>query len=183
MTSQHFTGKITVTQHAVSRAICRMGATHKNAEQLIRDNLRQARMVDDAVISKEYPTSARRMFAHKGYVFIVAQDEDTVITVLKVEPSTEIRSEMEKHAQRIITRIKKEASREIRRLSLKRGELAVQLAETELKHLRTNVTRLKRRFDDEIAKLRAEITQLSEEIEAINIERTAKLKAVSAYLL
>ncbi|MDT2238385.1 hypothetical protein P7H12_21540 [Paenibacillus larvae] len=70
--------KIEVTHHAVEKAVTSLRINRKIANEWVRSNVKKARYIADIIAEDGTPS---RLFAGGGVLFILAQDNDIVITL------------------------------------------------------------------------------------------------------
>ncbi len=179
---EHFRGrKITVTPHAIRRAVDHFGVKQEAAALYVVNRVLKSTLVDSNVLSDD--GNPGRLFAHQGVAYVIAPDSDTVITLY---PQTlapeELRESVEKTLIRELRKAQRKEAAEIKRLSIAKAELAVERAEAELRKLKTNSKRVFEKLTDRIAEIDVEITGINESIRRVTREKTTFAKGVCAFV-
>jgi hypothetical protein len=177
----HFTGKIFVTPHALDRVVEHFGITRSQAPVFVMDNLRKASLVSANVISDKGDSA--RMFAYRRMLFIVDLTEATVITVHpQHEASESIRNPIERIIQRAVKSAERHEQREIKRLTVRKGELHVERAECDLRRIKSESIRVISDMSDKISGIDAEIQRIEREVFEVKREKKTIMKSVAAYI-
>jgi len=178
----HFTGKIFVTPHALDRVAQHFGVERSAAPMWVMDRLRKSSLVDPEVIGED--NIPRRLFVYQRVAYIVAQHEDTVVTVYPQENAPEdVRSNVGKVLLRALKTAQRIEKRELRRLTIEKAELNVRRAELELRKLQTNLVMLQRKIDDELTLIAAEIKRVDSEMFVAKREKSSLAKGICAYVM
>jgi ribosomal protein L20 len=177
----HFIGKIFVTPHALDRVTQHFGVDRAGAPMWVMDRLRKASLVDPDVIGED--GVSRRLFVYQRVVYIVAQNEDTVVTVYQQETAPEdVRGNVGKVLTRALKAAQRAEQRELRRLAIERAELNVRQAGLELRRLQTNLATVKRKIDEELVGIAAEMSRIEAEVYAVKREKSTLAKGICAYI-
>lgn len=177
----HFTGKIFVKPHALDRATEHFGVERGQAPMWVMDRLRKAALVDPDVIAED--GNRGRLFAHKRIAFIVAPGEDTVITLYPqaTAPAPIIDGVQKVLAAALKTAQRKEA-REIKRLNVKKAELAVERAECELRRLKTNSLNVMTAMGERMCEIDVDYTLIDALIYEVKREKSTLAKGLCAFI-
>ncbi|MCD9024361.1 hypothetical protein [Cohnella silvisoli] len=177
----HFTGKIFVVPHALDRAVEYFGVDRAQAPMHVMDLLRKSALLDPDVIAED--GNRGRLFVYKRTAFIVAPNEDTVITLY---PQQTAAAAVIDGVQRVLhaalrTAQRKEA-REIKRLNVRKAELAVERAECELRRIKTTSVRVVAQMDERLTEINEEIAEIDTLIYEAKREKTTLAKGLCAYI-
>ncbi|NHN31179.1 hypothetical protein [Paenibacillus agricola] len=165
----HFTGKIFVVPHACDRAVEHFGVDRGQAPMYVMDMVRRASLIDSSVIGED--GVSRRLFAYKRTAFIVAINEDAVITLYPQESSAQsISDDVTRVLIKALRGAQRKEARELHAISVRKAELAVERAECELRKLKTRSITVAESMANRIAEIDAEITQLN--VAAFEVKRT-----------
>ncbi|MBG9736467.1 hypothetical protein [Paenibacillus alvei] len=167
-----FTGKITVSSHAIDEAVKDFRVNRKVADEWIRSNLRKARFIADIVSDELKP---RRLYGFQRIAFILEVDRNHVITVHPRHHSvTELKRKIEAIVFRELRKAQRLESVTERKHRLTKAELNVERAQLLLKieRARSESTKLAcnariNAIDEYIAQLDAEFTKILKEKSAI----------------
>lgn len=177
----HFIGKIFVVPHALDRVTEHFDVERSAAPAWVMDRLRKASLVDPDVIGED--GTARRLFVYQRIAFIVAQHEDTVVTVYQQEKAPEdVRNNVGKVLMRALKAAQRTEKRELRRLTIEKAEVNVKRAELELRRLKTNLLSLQRKIDEELSLLAYELKRIDSDIFAVKREKSSLAKGICAYM-
>jgi hypothetical protein len=176
----HFTGKVSVTQHAIDRAVEHFRIDRSQANNFIIDNLRKAAFVDTVF---EDDGRVTRMFGYKRMVFVLDVAEDVVITVF---PQHQANASVLDPVQKVLIRALKAAQRkekaEEKRITVAKAQLAIRRAECEIRKAKTESVKVRALMDAEIAEINAEIAKLDRELAEVKREKKNLCKSIVAYL-
>lgn len=177
----HFTGKIFVTPHACDRAAEHFGIERGLAPMHVMDLLRKSALVDPNVIGEDGRHG--RLFAYKRTAFIVALNEDTVITLYpQATSSAAVIDGVHKVIAAALKAAQRKETREIKRLNVRKAELAVERAECELRKLKTASVNVVQAMIDRVAEIDAEYVGINEEIFEAKREKTTLAKGICAFI-
>lgn len=177
----HFIGKkIEFSTHAIKAAIDRFKVAEKDAASFIALNLRKASFVD--VVTSD-DGEQRRLFAFQRIAFIVALNEDVVVTLYPNHSASEtVRRPLEKAAAKILAAAQRTEKRECKRIAVAIAELNVKRAETLLRKTKTTSRRVEIAADTAIAAIDEEVAGLERKMIEIKREKTSLVKGLVAYL-
>ncbi|MBJ6364201.1 hypothetical protein ACFOQM_23560 [Paenibacillus sp. GCM10012307] len=178
----HFTGKIFVTPHACDRAVEYFGIERKHAPLHVMDLVRKSALIDPHVVG-EGSSEPARLFAYDRFAFVVNLREDAVITIYPRQYASEqLRKEVGRVLKKVLTASQREEKQILRKLALKQAELNVAKAEAELRLLKTNLTKVKRKLSAEIAEIVVELTRIEDERLSALRRKTTLAKDICAYV-
>lgn len=180
MMNDVFTGKIAVTQHAIDEAVKDFRVSRKYAEEWIRSNLRKARFIAQVVGEDG---NHGRLFGFQRITFVLAANENTVITVYPrhhVTPT--LREKVESIVFRELHKIERLESVTERKHRLIKAELNVEVAQLLLKMERARKESTKLACAARIAAINEYFAQLDEELTQVLKEKAAIAKSVIAYV-
>lgn len=177
----HFVGKIFVTPHACDRAVEHFGVDRARAPMYVMDLLRRAALVDPDVIDENGKRG--RLFAYQRTAFVVAPDEDTVITLYPQHKANEaVRGPVERIIHRALAAAKRKESRETKRIRIRTAELGVERAECALRLAKTDSVSVADKMNERIMQIDRELADLERELIDVRRERTNIAKSVVAYI-
>lgn len=178
----HFTGKIFVTPHALERAVEHFGIERGRAPMHVMDLLRKSALIDAQMTGEDGAT--HRLFAYKRIAFIVAAAEDTVITLYPQEATTNatITDNVAKVLMKVLRAAQRTEKRELHRLAIRKAELNVQRAELELRIVYANMNVVKRKLNEELAQVKAEINAVDAAAFDVKREKSTLAKGLCAYI-
>jgi len=177
----HFTGKIFVVPHALDRAVEYFGIERGQAPMHVMDMLRKSALIDPDVIAED--GNPGRLFAYKRTAFVVARDTDTVITLYPQEKSpAPILEGVAKVLRNALAAAQRKEARELKRLSVRRAELAVERAECELRKLKTGSVNVAKGAAERIAEIDAEIAGIETQMHEVRREKTTLAKGICAFV-
>jgi hypothetical protein len=177
----HFTGKIFVVPHACDRAAEYFGIDRSQAPMHVMDLLRKSALIDPDVIGED--GNRGRLFAYKRTAFVVAPNEDTVITLYPQEGSPlSIRESVGKVLAQILSAAQRKEAREVKRMEIRKAELAVDRAECTLKKLKTQSINVARTMDERMTEIDGELSQIEAVIFEVKREKTTLAKGICAYI-
>lgn len=174
------TGGVVITSHAEKRAIQRFNVQTEYARVWINTNLQRAQFVgyiegDDGKVS--------RLFGYNRIAFVLEEQINKVITIY---PRKDISQTIAGKVQAIIAKELRKADRTVRaldrRLTLKRADLRLDLAETERRLLRTRSDAVRLACKARINALEEELRLIDEELAKKRRERSTLIKDVVAYV-
>lgn len=175
-----FSGKITVTQHAIDEAVKDFRVPRQTAEEWIRSNLRKARFIADIISAEGRPT---RLFGYNRIVFALAPVENCVITVYPADQRRPtIREKVETLVTRELRAIERRERVMERRIALTKAELDVERAQLNLRILRARSPATKLACQARINAINEYYAQLDADLLAVKHEKRAVAKTVAAYL-
>lgn len=177
----HFTGKIFVTPHALDRATEHFGIERSAAPVFVMDKLRRATLIESSYVGEDGIT--RRLFAFKRTAFIVATNEDTVITIYPQENAvSHVIDGVNKVLLRALRAAQRTEARELKRLAIRKAELNVQRAELELRLLCANLPAAKRKINDELTNIDAEVVKIDAAVFDVKREKSTLAKGICAFI-
>jgi len=178
----HFTGKIFVTPHALDRATEYFGVKPGSERtNYVMDMLRKASLIDPCVIGED--GNSCRLFAYKRTALIVDLIDDTVVTIYpREEASLELRDGVEKVLARLLKAAQRTEARELKRLAIRKAELNVQRAELELRLLYANLPAIKRKINEEITNINAEMNAVDSAAYEVKREKSTLAKGICAFI-
>ncbi|MFK4473744.1 hypothetical protein ABH897_003475 [Paenibacillus sp. RC73] len=173
--------KISVSQHAIDKAISAFRVDKRIAEEWIRSGLRQARFVASVVSEEGKPS---RLFAKNHVTFIVAPDQDAVITLYPSDQvAAPIRSKVEALVMRELRRIERKEVATMKRNTIAKLELAVERASCLLRAEKSRSQSVKLAMQARVSAIDEYFTQIDADIENIRHEKRKVAKAVAAYVV
>lgn len=177
----HFIGKIFVTPHALDRATEHFGIDRSKAPMHVMDLLRKAALVSGHVIAED--GNPARMFAYKRVAFIVHLTESTVYTLYPQHMACEtVRNPIERVIQRAIKAAERTEQREVKRITVRKAELAIERAGCEIRRAKSESVRVIADMTDKIAVIDVEMTRLDRELIGVRREKTNVMKSCVAYV-
>lgn len=177
----HFRGKIFVKPHACDRAVEYFGIDRSQAPMFVMDMLRKSALVDPDVIGED--GNPGRLFAYRRTAFVVARDEDVVITLYPQELAPlSVRKGVDKALAAVLKAAQRLERRELKRLTIRKAELAVERAECELRRLKTNSINVATTMEEKIARIDEELTKIDAEIFEVKREKTTLAKGIVSYI-
>lgn len=175
-----FTGKITVSQHAIDEAVKDFRVNRKLAEEWIRSNLRKARFIA-AVVGED--GKSVRLFGSQRIAFVLDANENHVITVYPrhhVTPT--LRQKVETIVFRELRKVERLESVTERKHRLLKAEMNVERAQLHLKMERARSESTKLACQARINAIDAYFEQLDEEFGRIRKDKAVIAKSVIAYV-
>jgi len=159
-----FTGKIRVTQHAIDRAVERLGAERASAEQTIRDNMKKATFVS-YILNEE--GRHNRLFTYQRVAYILAADIDLVVTLFKQHYApAAITQQVRKVLDRELAKaVRKEKAAE-RRVAVAKAKLDVEAAQCRYKMTVTPSKAVIATNTERLAQIDVRLTALDGELTA-----------------
>ena len=177
----HFVGKIFVVPHALDRAVEYFGVDRAQAPMYVMDMLRKSSLIDPDVVGED--GNPGRLYAYKRTAFVVARDSDTVITLYPQEKSpAPVLEGVAKVLRAALTAAQRKEAREIKRLNIRRAELAVERAELELRRLKTGSVNVKEAIAARITEIEAEVAAIETQIFEARREKTTLAKGICAFV-
>lgn len=177
----HFTGKIFVVPHALDRTAEHFGIERSQAPMWVMDRLRKSALIDPNVIAED--GTPRRLFAYKRIAFIVAQHEDTVVTVYPQESSPlSIIEDVQRVLANALRTAQRKEAREVKRLLILKAQLAVEKAECELRKLKTASTNVSQVMVERIEAIDAEVNAIETKIYEVKREKMTLAKGICAFI-
>jgi hypothetical protein len=174
-----FTGKITVTRHAIDEAVKDFRVPHRTAEEWIRSNFRKSRFIANIISGEGKPT---RLFGYNGIAFAVDPHEDRVITVYPATPQTSVRDRVREMVTRELRKIERRERVLERKIALTKAELEIEKAQLQLRLLRARSEATKLACQARINAINEYFTQLDADLLAVKHEKRAVAKTVVAYM-
>ncbi|MFD1267549.1 hypothetical protein ACFQ3Y_08950 [Paenibacillus motobuensis] len=175
-----FTGKIRVSQHAIDRAIERIGVAPDKAEQFIRDNAKKAEFV--SMITTE-DGRISRLFAYRRVAYIMPPDVDLVVTVYELHYAP---SALQQRVETLVKReLAKAAQREQaieRRVRVEKLRLSVEAAQCRYKMAVTPSKRVIHANEKRLEEIDTIVAGLDAELNEARREKTTIAKGLVAYL-
>lgn len=177
----HFTGKIFVTPHACDRAVDHFGVDRAKAPMFVMDMLRKSSLIDPDVLGED--GNPGRLYAYKRTAFVVAKDADTVITLYPQEQApVSVLDGVQKALRAALTIAQRKETREVKRLNIRRAELAIERAECELRRLKTASINVENAMIERIAEIDAELNAIEAQIFEVKREKTTLAKGICAFV-
>ncbi|UMR34001.1 hypothetical protein MJ749_14995 [Paenibacillus polymyxa] len=177
----HFIGKIFVSPHACDRAVEHFGVERAKAPMYVMDLLRKSSLISEHVIDEDGKPG--RMFAYRRTVFIVHPSESTVYTLYPQHKANEsIRNPIERLIQRAVKAAERKEKREVKRINVRKAELAVERAEAELRCVKSESNRVIAEMNARVNEIDVELRILERELFEIKREKTNLMKSVVAYV-
>jgi hypothetical protein len=177
---ERFTGKISVSQHAIDEAASDFRVDRSVAEDWIRSNLRKAAFVSDIISEGGKPC---RLFGFQRIAFILADTADFVITVY---PRRAVLSGLQSKVQALVLRELRKAERKERSIERKvlvtKAELTVERAQCKYRMTVTPSKAVVRTNTARIAEITAVMAELDRELFDAKKEKSALAKSLVAYL-
>jgi hypothetical protein len=174
-----FTGKITVTQHAIDEAVKDFRVPRQTAEEWIRSNLRKARFITNTISEEGKPS---RLFGYQRIAFVLAPEENVVITVYPANPKAFLREKVNALVTRELRKIERRERVLERKIALTKAELEIEKAQLQLRLLRARSTATKLACQARINAINEYFTQLDADLLAVKHEKRAVAKTVVAYM-
>lgn len=175
-----FTGKITVTQHAIEEAVKDFRVNRKLADEWIRSNLRKARFIA-AVIGED--GNPGRLFGYQRITFVLAAEENVVITVYPRHHATPtMRQKVETIVFRELRKVERLESVTERKHRLRKAELNVERAQLLLKIERARSESTKMACQARINAIDDYFAELDAELTGIKHTKRSVAKSVIAYV-
>lgn len=147
----------------------------------VMDLLRKSSLIDADVLGED--GNPGRLYAYKRTAFVVAKDADTVITLYPQEQAPEsVLDSVQKVLRASLTSARRKENREIKRLDIRKAELAVERAECELRRLKTASNNVEKTLAERIAEIDAEVSAIDLQIFEVKREKTTLAKGICAYI-
>ncbi|AQR77222.1 hypothetical protein ABNB59_17235 [Paenibacillus larvae] len=173
--------KIEVTHHAVEKAVTSLRINRKIANEWVRSNVKKARYIADIIAEDGTPS---RLFAGGGVLFILAQDNDIVITLYPGDnPINIIRQKVESVTQKELRKVERKERRHQREAKIAKLELAVERAACLLRAEKTRSQSVKLAMAARVAAIDQYIEQLDHDLAEVQAEKRRVAKAVAAYMI
>ncbi|WP_010495001.1 hypothetical protein [Paenibacillus elgii] len=175
-----FSGNIRVTAHAIDEAVKDLRYPRQLAEQKIREDVKRAKFV--AQILSEDGIS-RRLFAYRGVSYIMALDEDIVITVYpRLRSPYELHTKVEALVAVELRKIERKERTAERQARVEKARLAVDAAECRLKMEITPSAKVRRANTAKLAEIDAKIAEIDRGLAAVKREKSTFAKGVARYV-
>lgn len=177
----YFNGKhVEVTKHAIQAATTKFGIGRNQAENWIRDNIRNARYIGEIISDDD---NESRLFANRRIVFVVDAVDDRVITVYpQNDAPTELYEDLLKVALKHARRSTREINKARKETAIKIAELNVEIAELKLRQAKTTSRAVDMACHNKINELIAKIHEYKDELREKESKHRRLLKGVAAYV-
>lgn len=168
-----------VCQHAVDRAIDRFGIKHNVAEDWVRNNLKKAKFIAITLNDKGQTT---RLYAHNRIGFVLAAEENIVITLYSPNVPPTMYEKVSKMVERELAKLETNERKVTRRNTIMKAELNVEIAEHKLRLMRARAESTKMAINARLAAIEERIAELDAEIVEAKRAKTIIAKGAAAYL-
>jgi hypothetical protein len=157
-----------VTQHAINRAIERLGIPAHNAANHLVQLMQSAYYQGDT----QHPSGkiAKTFDHHKTRTRLVVGDDDSVITVYKYPESEVVKptvftDEIKRLIKRQLTKAKREFTRTYRALEINAAELNIEIAQLRLNHAKARSPKVRSAIQAKLDELMAKYKRIEADIE------------------
>lgn len=162
---------ISVSQHAIDRAIQNFRVDRRVAEEWVRSQFRKATFVSEVISDEGKPT---RLYAFNRIAFAVADTADVIMTIYSRNYALpELSDKVQRLIERELRRAERMEQSVARRVSVEKAKLAIERAKCEY-----NMTITPSR--SVIAANTARITEIDEELTKLDAELMDAKKAKSS---
>ncbi|WP_028559815.1 hypothetical protein [Paenibacillus pinihumi] len=180
MTPYNFTGKVTVSQHAVDRVIERFGVEKTKAEQWVRDNVKKSRYVS-TVLGED--GSLVRLFTFQRVAYLLNIEVDRVVTVYSrhYAPS-DLSQRVRKLIMSELTKFERKEAVTERAVNVEKAKLAIEVAKCNYRMLVTPSKAVLRANTSRVRELSERIAELDRQLAAVRKEKSEIAKGLIPYL-
>jgi predicted Zn-ribbon and HTH transcriptional regulator len=178
--ARNFIGKVRVSQHALDRAVDRLGIAAEKAEQWIRDNVKKAEFV--SVITAE-DGRLSRLFAFQRVAYIMPLDTDLVVTVYTQHYApSEMQQKVQAVAKRELAKVYRKEKAIERKVRVEKSRLSVELAKCQYRMEITPSRSVISANNARVAEIQAQINVLDSELLSVQKEKSSIAKGLIAFL-
>lgn len=172
--------QVIVSNHAVDRAVERLGLKREDVRRIIRNNLRNAEYIADV---NGVDGKFGRMFAYEGVAYVLDTRYDQVVTIYRCDMKhitlAERFAKMARAELRKWQRVEKVTERDV---TIKKARLDVEAAECRYKMAITPSKAVIRANTSRLREIDAELTTLDEKLaEAVRM-KTAVAKNLTVFI-
>lgn len=172
--------KITVSKHAIDRAVQHFRVDRRVAEDWVRSQFRKATYISDIISDDGKPT---RLFAFNRIAFAVADAADFIMTIYPQHHAvTEISQKVRKVIERELRNAERKERSVARRVSVAKAKLAVERAECEYRMTVTPSQAVIAANTARIAQIDEEIAELDRELDEAKRAKSSVAKSLVAYV-
>ncbi|WP_025846576.1 hypothetical protein [Brevibacillus agri] len=175
-------GRVRVSQHAAEEYVKDFGGTVEQARSRIGVNIRKATYITEVTGADG---KSGTLYAYNGACYIVRYDDDVpiIVTVYKTEPAvTAIRNKVYELVTKELRKIERKERDTERRVAIKKAELAVEVAQINLRKVRSRSASVRAACQARINALNAAIAELDAELRGVVGDKRAIAKTVAAYI-
>lgn len=173
-----------VTQHAVNRAVERLGLPAEHAKSHLVQIMQSAYYQGD---QENHAGNTTKVFDHHKTRTRLIVDNDKIVTVYKMpETSTLIPSvfadEIKRLIKRQLTKAKREFTRNYRSLEINAAELNIEIAQLRLNHAKARSPKVKLSINAKLDELMTKYKRIESEIDKVTAQYEEIKNGAEAYL-
>lgn len=172
--------KITVSQHAVDRAIQHFRVDRRVAEEWVRSNAKKAEFIANIMAEDGKPC---RLFAFQRITFIFAEVTDFIITLYPQDfVVTEIHAKIRRAVERELAKAERQEKTAVQRYNVERARIKLEQAQCRYRMAVTPSAKVIAANERKIAELADKLAQLDRELTEVKRAKTRVAKSVARYV-